>query len=101
MAAVYGTLDQPLEQASSEILRVAASQGWTFVEEQSSTGMLVFKKGISAFSWGSAIWVQLEASSPSQTRLSISTAERAAITDWGRGKRAAHRLLAVLGARKD
>ena len=49
---VYGTLDQPLEKASFEIRRIAASQDWALLEGQSHMGMLVFTKGISAFSWG-------------------------------------------------
>jgi hypothetical protein len=47
---------------------------------------------------GSQLTVELESASPSQTRLTVSTAETWAITDWGRGKRAAHRLLDALGA---
>jgi hypothetical protein len=59
----------------------------------------VFKKGASAFSWGSKLTVSLAAHSPAETRLTVTTHERWAIADWGRGTRAAHRLLDALGAR--
>jgi hypothetical protein len=98
MATVHGTVEQPLEEASNSTRGVAASQGYTLAEGQDEPNVLVFKKGASAFSWGSQLTVELESASPSQTRLTVSTAETWAITDWGRGKRAANRLLDALGA---
>ena len=45
--------------------------------------------------------VELEAASPSQTDVMVTTGEPLAITDWGRGSRAARRLLEALGAEVD
>jgi hypothetical protein len=98
MATVHGTVEQPLEEASNSTRRVAASQGYTLAEGQGERNVLIFKKGASALSWGSQLTVELESASPSHTRLTVSTAETWAIADWGRGKRAAHRLLDALGA---
>ena len=98
MAALTGTLDQSLEEAIAAVRRVAAGQGYSFAEAESGPNLLVFKKGASAFSWGSRIRVNFEATSPTQTRLFVATKETWAIADWGRGNRAAHRLLEALGA---
>ena len=60
--------------------------------------VLVFKKGASLWSWGSQLSFELAPASPSSSRLTVTTGETFAITDWGRGKRAAQKLLTALGA---
>jgi hypothetical protein len=99
MARLQGTLDQPVEDAKAATRRAAATQGYALAEGQGGPYMLVFKKGGSGFSWGSQLTVELAASSPSQTRLTVSIEENWAITDWGRSRRAARRLLDAMGAK--
>ena len=99
MATVQGTIAQPETGASAAIQRVAAEQGWQLSQGESGGGWIVFNKGMSAFSWGSQIRVHFQPTGPSETRLTVSTGETFAITDWGRGKRAARRLLEGAGAR--
>ena len=41
---------------------------------------------------------ELEAASEASTRITITTKETFSLTDWGRGKRAAQRLLGAVGA---
>jgi hypothetical protein len=100
MATVQGLVDGPLEQVREHTRRVAAEQGWALAEADSGSDLLVFKKGVSAFSWGAQLSVSLDSPAPAETRLTIATGETFAITDWGRGKRAAGRLLDGLGARR-
>ena len=100
MASLQATLDQPIEDARVATRRVAGEQGWALAEGESHDDSLVFKKGVKAFSWGSKITVQLQASSERETRLTLTTGETFALTDWGRGRRAATRLLEGLGARE-
>jgi hypothetical protein len=52
-------------------------------------------------SWGSQFTVDFHSTSPTETRLTVTTKEKFAISDWGRGKRATHRLLHNLGAGVD
>src|SRR4051794_34322338 len=101
MATVSGKVEHSLEDAVVATRRVAGEQGWALREGESSDRLLIFKKGVKAFSWGSRLRVELTSSTPSETRVSVSTAETFALTDWGRGRRAANRLLDRLGARKD
>jgi hypothetical protein len=96
---VTGTLDQPLDKAMEATRRVAATQGYALAEGGGGPNTLVFKKGAKLWSWGSQLTIGFEAVSDSETRLSIKTGETFAVTDWGRGKRASHRLLDALGAR--
>jgi hypothetical protein len=98
MATVQGTLDVSLDEANAAIRSAAAQQGYALDEARSGREGLVFKKGITLVSWGSELSVQFEAASPSQTRLTLSTGETFGITDWGRGKRAAQKLLVGVGA---
>jgi hypothetical protein len=98
MATVTATVDHELEDASVATRRVAGEQGWALAEGRSAPGLLNFEKGVAAFSWGSRLTVRLEPVSDAQTRLRISTAEKFALTDLGRGHRAANRLLRGLGA---
>ena len=98
MAIVHGTLARPLDDVAIATRQVAAQQGYLLSEGESVLGVLMFKKGVTFFSWGSQLKVSLDATSPSSTSLTITTGETFAITDLGRGKRAANRLLAALGA---
>jgi hypothetical protein len=99
MATVRGTVDQPLEDAVTATRKVAGEEGYAWAEAESGPQVLVFKKGVTAVSWGSEFTVQFEAVASTQTVLTISTHERFAITDWGRGKRASQKLLDALGAK--
>jgi hypothetical protein len=101
MATVHAHLDEPVDQAMETLRAVAAEQGWALAEGESGPGRLVLKKGVTATSWGSEITAQLEAMSPSETRIAFSTQETWAITDWGRGRRQIGKLLEALGAQKD
>ncbi|MGX7678367.1 hypothetical protein ACSMXN_05685 [Jatrophihabitans sp. DSM 45814] len=99
MATVNGTLSKPLEAASIAIRKAAAAQGWSLAEGDSAPpAALVFKKGLTVFSWGSRLRVRLSPRSVAETEVTIRTAERYAFTSWGRGKRAAQKLLAQAGA---
>lgn len=98
MSRLHGTLSQPVEDAKAIARRVAVDQGYTLDEEQGGPFMLVFKKGSSSYSWGRTLTVEVAAPSPSQTRLTVSTEENWAITDWGRSRRAARRFLDAMGA---
>jgi len=62
--------------------------------------VLVFKKGAKLWSWGSQLTIRFDEKSASETELSIQPGETFAITDWGRGKRAARQLLDALGAKR-
>lgn len=98
MADLQATLAQSEEAASTAIQQAAVQQGWTLSPPQCGGGWLVFNKSISAFSWGSQLRVHLQPISATETRLTVSTGETMAITDWGRGKRAAKRLFDAIGA---
>lgn len=99
MGGVKGVLDQPIEEAIKATRGVAGSQGYA-VAEGHEPNMLIFRKGIKLYSWGSELRVRFEESpESSETQLSIDTGEIFAITDWGRGKRAGRKLLNALGAR--
>jgi hypothetical protein len=101
MATVQGTLARPETEASVAIQQVATEQGWELSPGESGGGWIVFNKGMTAISWGAQLRVHFQPTSPSETRLTISTGETFALTDWGRGKRAAKRLLEGVGARID
>lgn len=101
MAEVRGTLDEPLEQVRRDLRAEAAVEGWSLAEGESGPDVLVFKKGTTATSWGSELRVALEAASDSQTHVTVTTGETWAISDWGRGSRAAKKLLNGIGAELD
>lgn len=101
MTTVTGTIDQPIDDARVATRRAAGEDGWSLSEDQSAGDVLVFKKSSSAYSWGAQLSVQLEAASESQTRLIVSTDQKWALAEWGRGRRAAKRLLMDAGARVD
>jgi hypothetical protein len=96
---LHGTVDQPLEDANITTRRVAFEQGWAWNELDSSPSVLEFRKGVSAFTFGSHITVELEDASASQTRITVSS-RPVAVTDFGRGHKAAEDLLQGLAARE-
>jgi hypothetical protein len=101
MATVHATLNEPIGQAETSIRRQAASLGYALAEAQSGPRLFVFTKGVTLFSWGSKLTVKLEPEQKSSTHLTITTDEAFAISDWGRGKRAAGKLLDPIGATYD
>jgi hypothetical protein len=80
---------------------VAAAQGWSLFEGAGGAGVFVFKRGASLLSWGATITVQTASLSPTTTELKVIIQEVFAVTDWGRGRRAAERLLDALGAHRE
>lgn len=102
MATVHGTLNQPVDEAAAAVRATAAEHGYALAEGGGGNAQtLVFKKGVSLFSWGSQLTVALAATNPTTTRLTIDTRETFAMFDWGRGERAATKLLQSLGAAPD
>ena len=100
MATIQATLDRPIGEARDAVLRTAPAQGWRFQPVQSLEDVLVLTKGMSLVSWGSKMTVQLRATAPAATHLTLITGETFSIADWGRGKRAIFQLLEAIGARE-
>src|SRR5262245_37043522 len=100
MATVRGTMTQNPAEAREAVRQAADVQGWKLDEARSTPDVVVLIKGMTAFSWGSELRVTLEPADQG-TRIAVHSAEAFALTDWGRGKRAAVRLLVVLGAQRD
>lgn len=98
MATVHATMQQPPEEATTAIRRQASSLGYALAEGQSGSGVFVFTKGVTLFSWGSKLSVKIEPDPKDGTHLTITTDEVFGITDWGRGRRAAGKLLEAVGA---
>ncbi len=93
MATVHRTLEGSVEETSESIRRAAAAFGWALAEGDSNAPkLLTFKKGVRVLSWGSQMTVSLSAADGG-TDVSVSTSETWALTDWGRGRRDADRLL--------
>ena len=101
MTTLPGTLDQPIELAMDMTRRTAATQGYALDEGQGGPQVLVLKKGVSLFSWGSQLTIEFHVVTPAQTRLVVTTGESFALADWGRGRRAVQRLFDAIGARPD
>jgi hypothetical protein len=97
--AIQGTIDESLEDAAVAVRRQAAFQGYAFADGESTPKLLVFKKDSSAYSWGSRMVVELSSVTESQTLITITRKESRALLDWGRSKRAAHKLLDGVGAK--
>jgi hypothetical protein len=98
MKAVRGVTSASVEQTSDALRKAASAQGYTLAEgESQQPTVLVFKKGVTLVSWGSELRATL-ASEGSSTSVTFTAGETFAITDWGRGKRAATRLLTAIGA---
>jgi hypothetical protein len=99
VATVRATLSGTPEETSTALRRAAADLGYTLAERESELPThAVFKKGVTAFSWGSDLRVTLTTGTPSDTAITVTTGEVVGITDWGRGKKAAMRLLDAAGA---
>lgn len=99
MATVRATRSGTPDETSTALRRAAADLGYTLAEGQSDAPThLVFKKGVTAFSWGSELRVTLTPASPSETSITVTHGETFAISDWGRGRKAATRLLDAAGA---
>ena len=93
MATVSRTFDGSVEETSESIRRAAAAHGWALAEGESNPPkLLTFKKGVRPLSWGSQLTVNV-AEGDSGVEVLVSTGETAALTDFGRGKREANRLL--------
>ncbi len=100
MATVHARMDMPPEEATTAIRRQAAALGYALAEGQSGPGLFVFTKGVTWFSWGSKLTVKVEPEKKNGTHLTITTEESFALSDWGRGRRAARQLLNPVGARE-
>lgn len=101
MTTVHATLNQAPKEAATSIRRQAAALGYSLAEGQSGPGLFVFTKGVTLFSWGSSLTVKVEPDPKTRTHLTVTTHESFAISDWGRGKRAADRLLDAVGAQEE
>ena len=101
MSTFHAVLDEPIQQAGDALQQAATQQGWQLDPHASGVNLLAFKKGVTAFSWGSGVKIALQpGDTPAETRLTVTTNETFALTDWGRGKRAVERLLGAVGARR-
>ena len=100
MATVHARMQGSPDEASTLIRRQAAALGYALAEGRSGPGLFVFTKGVTLFSWGSSLSVKVEPADSSGTHLTITTDESFAIWDWGRGRRAARKLLTAIGAQE-
>jgi hypothetical protein len=89
--AIDVALEQPLPCVVRPRFRAMRSP------KESTPKLLVFKKGSSVF-LGSKMVVVLSVVSDSNTRITI-IQQSWALFDWGRGKRAGHKMLAGLDAK--
>jgi hypothetical protein len=97
-AHAEGTVALTLDEAATSVRRVAAHNGLTLDEGASTPTSLTFTKSVQVSPWGATVVIDLEPVQPSRTRLLISTTEKFAITDWGRGRRLAISMLDGLEA---
>ena len=95
---VTGQVDEPIDQVAAELRKEAAAEDWSLAEGAGDAHTLVFRKGLTATSWGAELSVELDAETETRTKVTVRTHETWAITDWGRGSRAARRLLTAIGA---
>lgn len=79
--------------------QVGAEHGYALAEGEGGPNRLVFKMGMKIYSWGSKLVIDFAELSPTETQITIDTHETFAVTDWGRGKKAAEEFLQALGAR--
>ena len=98
VAVVEGWLNQPLPGAMQAMRWAAANAGYALAEAQCGPTWLSFKKGVTFWSWGSQLSMAFMPTGPASTRITVTTSETFAITDWGRGKRATRRLFDAVGA---
>jgi hypothetical protein len=95
-----GTVPRPLDHMRLELDRVAVEQGWA-VGPASTREQAVLVRGMTAWSFGSTMFVQLTPD-VSGTRLTFHPREAVpTLIDWGRGKRKVERLLVALGGTLD
>ena len=99
-AHATGTVAQTLDETMVATRRVAAANGLTLDEAASSDRSLTFRKSIKVWSWGAKVVIDFEPIDPTETRVSISTQETFAISDWGRGRRLATNILDGLAAKR-
>jgi len=99
MKSFTGTVPRPPEQVRAEIDQVARAQGWA-VHPGAFPAVLTLAKDMSSFSWGSTLRIRV-ATLGDATHLTIEPHESGVLFDWGRGRRAATRLVAALGGTLD
>jgi hypothetical protein len=98
MADVHGTIAKPVEEATDVLRRVAVEQGWTYQDAESGPARVVCTKGLNWFTWGSRLEVVVAPHESGGSLVTASTSEKFGWNDWGRGRRAATRLLETAGA---
>ena len=98
MATVQATIPQPAEQVFAVLQQAAAQVEYRYDPSKSRPGVWAFVRDASLWSWGSQINVSFRPVSPTQTNVTARTYEKMAVWDWGRGKRAATKLLTAAGA---
>ena len=98
MAIVQGATQAPVEGLFPVLQQAAQTLGYRYDPTRSRPGVWAFVKDASLWSWGSEIQVTVQPLAPFRTGLSARTYEKMAIWDWGRGKRAATKLLVAAGA---
>jgi len=99
MAIVTGTLARPAPEAMTATQVIAGQQGYALAEPLCGPTRLVFSKGMTLVSWGSKLTVDFQRTSATSTRLTLPPHEPFPPPDWGRGTRAAEKLLDALGAK--
>jgi hypothetical protein len=97
MAAVFGTFGETPDAVHAALRRAGAELGYALDEATTTGDVVVLKKGIRLYSWGSQLCVTLVAAAGGGTTATVHTAETFALTDWGRGERAAKKLLGAAG----
>ena len=100
MAHMLAKVNKPTEEVSAALRAAAAEDGWLLDEDGSRLDHLVFQKGGTAVSWGTTLIADLDGEAGAETRVNITTNEEWAFTDWGRGSRAAHKLLKAVHAER-
>ncbi|MGD9572269.1 MAG: hypothetical protein AB7V62_10315 [Thermoleophilia bacterium] len=90
-------LDEPIQQAASTVVHVAAQMSWGIVGNVSDQHRLVFSKGVTATSWAGDVTVVLEAVGPAETMLVVESGRAVPPGDWGRGREAVGRIFAAAG----
>lgn len=101
MADVEAVFAQSIDDAATAIRSVAQRHRYLLNEFESGPGILVFTKGMTVLSWGSSLTVFFATSTDGMTHVKVRPGETYLLgfgTDWGRGKRAARRLVTEAGA---
>jgi len=92
-------ISESIDDARASGRRAAADNGLSLDEAASSASSLTLKKSARPWSWGTTIVMDFEDLGDGTSQVSVTTQETFAATDWGRGKRLAHRLFDAMGAR--